>query len=69
MTELLQYPILPLGILAITAAYLLLSRGLRKAEATNSEAMRQVHARLQAHDLKLTEHGNKITSITLKGLR
>jgi len=75
-TLLLTYPVLPLGTLMIVAVYLLLSRGLRKAEDSDNETldalvadMEATQAKFQAIETRLTDHGNKLTKLALRGVK
>lgn len=72
----LEHPTLPLGTLSIITAYLLFARGLRRAEDSDNETMdtlvedvTSLDQRMHAVENKLTEHGNKITSLSLKGVK
>jgi hypothetical protein len=76
ITLLLTYPALPLGTLMIVAIYLLLSRGLRKAEDSDNETLDALVADMEATQAKfkdienrLSDHGNKLTKLALRGVK
>ena len=73
---LLTYPVLPLGTLTIVAMYILLSRGLRKAEDSDNETLdalvtdvEEITRRTEAVEQKLAKHGNELTKLALRGVK
>jgi hypothetical protein len=76
LTILLEHPALPLGTLLILAAYLLLARGLRRAEDSDNETIdtlvedvTEMQGRVEAVERKLTEQSNKLTTLSLRGVK
>ena len=73
---LLTYPVLPLGTLTIIAMYILLSRGLRKAEDSDNETLdalvtdvEELTRRTEAVEQKIGKHGNELTKLALRGVK
>jgi len=76
LTLLLTYPVLPLGTLAIVTLYILLNRGLRKAEDSDNETLdalvqdvEELTRRQEAVEQKLGKHGNELTKLALRGVK
>ena len=69
ITLLLQYPALPIATLLIVAMYLLLSRGLRKAEDSDNETLDALVADMEEIQQKVADHGKKITNMALRGVK